>query len=106
MFLINKPRYDAIVREVNAGHCSESDLSRWAARVYIVHCGSPAILVIPWGAAAGGWHGVIYDTTDGISRPLVQRSFSWLSSDVGRVLQNSGVDRDLGGHYYLGGGYF
>ena len=106
MFRLNKPNYVRLVWDMSAGPCPSAESARWHARVLVAHCGSPTIVVIPWGESLGLWHGVIYDATDEISKPAVQRSLAWLSTDAGRALQNSGVGRALGGHYYLAGGYF
>jgi len=105
MFHLQKSSYNAVVNEVSAGRCSMSQRTAWHVQVDLVNCGSPVIVVIPWGGFCPFWHGVAFDESDEIAKPPEQRSAAWQATETGHALQHSGVKRGIGEHYYLAGAY-
>jgi len=103
-FHLNKPTYDAIVTDAEAGRCTALDRRSWHAEVDVAHCGAPIVLVFLWGGFLSGWHGVVYDTTDQIILAPRERNAAWQGSDFGGILGCSKAYRTLGGHYYLARG--
>jgi hypothetical protein len=105
-FQVDKPAYDRVVADIEAGRCGDDDRRRWNIAVDYVHCADPAIVIFVWGGFVSAWHGVIYDAADEIAKPASDRSIEWKHLPIGALLSCSGVKVPLGGHYYRAGGSY
>jgi len=94
-FIGERPRYQAAVTQMETKSQMKSDT---------VRDGSPIIAVFPWEGWAGIWFGIVYDSTDEITKSDSARSQEWQNHPNGRALACTGVIRSFGGHYYFVGG--
>lgn len=106
IFKLHESRYQFVVRQAAAGHCSPPDGERWPVAVDFLQCKPPIIVIFPWGGFLSSWEGVVYDAGDQIIKPPALRQKAWRASDVGSVLDYSGATQSLGGHYFFGGGTY
>ncbi len=106
VFRSRLPAYRQFLTGTAEGRCSPSDAWQLGIHLDALACDKPQLFVFPWGGFLSAWQGAIYDETDEIAKLPEKRSPEWKSREAARLLSCIGVDRAVGGHFYIASGNF
>jgi hypothetical protein len=102
-FIVERQQYESAVTQMRIK--AQLDQSNNADPEFgIAQKNPPTIAVFPWEGWAGIWFGIVYDSSDEITKPSSARSREWKSHSNGAALECTGAVRSFGDHYYFVGG--